>query len=233
MSRNGSGVYSLNTAGQPVVAGTTITATAFNAATADIATALTQSICVDGQSVITGNIPMSGFKLTGLGAPNTAGDALRYTSSAANYALVVAGRPSFSAFRSATVTNQTGAGANPTVTFDTEVFDNGSNFASNTFTAPVTGIYRLSARVLVSALSVAMTAQQIAIVTTAKTYVASQDVLPLTNGSLYLSISELVSMTAADTALIKVQVSNGAGNSASFFGDATTAYTTFCGEMVS
>jgi len=32
-----------------------------------------------------------------------------------------------------------------TVTFETEVFDQGSNFASNTFTAPVNGFYHFSA----------------------------------------------------------------------------------------
>lgn len=82
MSRNGSGVYTLNTAGQPVGAGTVITATAFNSATADIATALTQSICVDGQSVITGNIPFATFKATGLGVATTSGDALSYGQAA-------------------------------------------------------------------------------------------------------------------------------------------------------
>lgn len=59
MSRNGSGVYTLNTSGQPVVAGTTITSTAFNAAMADISTALTQSICYDGQTTCTGVIPFA------------------------------------------------------------------------------------------------------------------------------------------------------------------------------
>lgn len=63
MSRNGSGTMLINSAGQPVVAGTTITATAFNALTADLAVALTQSICVDGQTTTTGLIPFAaGFK---------------------------------------------------------------------------------------------------------------------------------------------------------------------------
>ena len=66
MSRNGSGVYTLNTAGQPVVTGTTITSTAFNAAMSDIATALTQSIASDGQTTTTGIIPFaSGITLAG------------------------------------------------------------------------------------------------------------------------------------------------------------------------
>ena len=72
MSRNGSGVYTLNTAGQPVVAGTTITATAFNAATADIATALTQSICTDGQTTTTGLIPFALGLKTDILSPYTA-----------------------------------------------------------------------------------------------------------------------------------------------------------------
>ena len=34
-----------------------------------------------------------------------------------------------------------------TVLFQTEIFDIGSNFASNTFTAPVTGKYQLNAHI--------------------------------------------------------------------------------------
>jgi hypothetical protein len=40
VSYNGSGSFTINTAGQPVVAGTTITASVFNALTADLATGL-------------------------------------------------------------------------------------------------------------------------------------------------------------------------------------------------
>lgn len=65
MSRNGSGTFVINSAGQPVVAGTTITATAFNALTADLATGLTQSICTDGQTTTTVSIPFAqGLKTT-------------------------------------------------------------------------------------------------------------------------------------------------------------------------
>ena len=38
MSYNGAGTFVINSAGQPVAAGTAITATAFNALTADLAT---------------------------------------------------------------------------------------------------------------------------------------------------------------------------------------------------
>jgi hypothetical protein len=80
MSRNGSGTYTLP-AGNPVVTGTTISSTWANNSLSDIATALTQSLAKDGQTTPTANIPLGGFKITGLGAPTTAGDALAYGSS--------------------------------------------------------------------------------------------------------------------------------------------------------
>ena len=64
MARNGSGTY--NRAVSPYVAGTTITAATVNSEMDDIATALTGSMARDGQSPATANIPMGGFRLTGL-----------------------------------------------------------------------------------------------------------------------------------------------------------------------
>ncbi len=59
MSRNGSGVYTLP-AGNPVVAGTTITTTWANNTLSDMATALSGSIAADGQTPITGPLVGSG-----------------------------------------------------------------------------------------------------------------------------------------------------------------------------
>lgn len=56
MSYNGSGTFNINTTGQPVVAGTVITASAFNALTADLATGLTTAITKDGQTTTTARI---------------------------------------------------------------------------------------------------------------------------------------------------------------------------------
>jgi len=78
VSYNGSGTFLINSAGQPVVPGTTITTTAFNALTADLASGLTTAITKDGQTVPTANIPMGGFKLTGLGAGTSATDAAQF-----------------------------------------------------------------------------------------------------------------------------------------------------------
>jgi len=78
ISYNGSGTFLINSAGQPVVPGTTITTTAFNALTADLASGLTTAMTKDGQTVPTANIPMGGFKLTGLGAGTSATDAAQF-----------------------------------------------------------------------------------------------------------------------------------------------------------
>lgn len=80
MSFNGTGTFVINSTGQPVVSGTTISSTVFNALTADLATGLSTCITKDGQSVVTANIPFGGYKLTNIGAPTTDGDALRYGS---------------------------------------------------------------------------------------------------------------------------------------------------------
>jgi hypothetical protein len=74
MARNGSGSYS-----NPYpnfVSGTVISSSEVDANNSDIATALTQSIAVDGQSTVTGNIPLSTNKLTGVGAGSAATDSL-------------------------------------------------------------------------------------------------------------------------------------------------------------
>lgn len=67
MARNGAGVYSLP-AGNPVVVGTTIDPTWANNTLTDIGTALTQSVAADGQTTITANLPMGGYRHTGVGA---------------------------------------------------------------------------------------------------------------------------------------------------------------------
>ena len=79
MSYNGSGTFQINTTGQPVVAGTVISSTAFNALTADLANGLSTAITKDGQTTVTNNIPMSGYKITGLGAATVGTDAVRYS----------------------------------------------------------------------------------------------------------------------------------------------------------
>ena len=75
MSFNGSGTFVINTAGQPVVTGTVISSTAFNALTADLATGLSTCLTKDGQTTPTANIPMGSNKITGLALGTDATDA--------------------------------------------------------------------------------------------------------------------------------------------------------------
>lgn len=61
MPRNGSGTYSLPS-GNPVVSGTTISSGWANPTLSDIASALTASLAVDGQTTPTANLPMGNFR---------------------------------------------------------------------------------------------------------------------------------------------------------------------------
>lgn len=78
MSRNGSGVYTPPGADFPAVGGTLIESTKFNNVINDIATGLTTSLASDGQTTPTANLPMGGFKLTGLGNGTASTDAAAY-----------------------------------------------------------------------------------------------------------------------------------------------------------
>ena len=65
--------------GNPVISGSTISSTWANNTLSDIAAnGLTMAVLKDGSQTITANLPIGGFKLTGLGAGTTAGDSVRY-----------------------------------------------------------------------------------------------------------------------------------------------------------
>lgn len=66
MADNGSGVFTVDTAGIPVVSHSRIYAYIFNAFVAELEAALSNRICKDGQTTITQNIPMNNKKFTGL-----------------------------------------------------------------------------------------------------------------------------------------------------------------------
>jgi hypothetical protein len=89
MSFNGSGTFVINSAGQPVVANTVISATTFNALTADLANGLSTCITKDGQTTPTANIPMGGFKITNLATGTAATDAATVAQIQSNGAALV------------------------------------------------------------------------------------------------------------------------------------------------
>jgi len=59
VSYNGSGTFNINSAGQPVVTGTVIASTPFNALTADLGIGLSTAITKDGQTTTTARIPFA------------------------------------------------------------------------------------------------------------------------------------------------------------------------------
>lgn len=114
-------------------------------------------------------------------------------------------QPSFLAYNSATRSNVTGDNSTVTVTFDTEQYDQASNFASNTFTAPVTGHYLLSTGVTFRDETVGNKCE-VKIVTTARTF--TQEYWPSSNISIDLTV--IAAMSVSDTAIITLNCSGGA-----------------------
>ena len=78
MSFQGNGTFLINSTGNPVVTGTTISSTWANALAQDLATGLSTTITKDGQSTPTANIPMGANKITGLANGTEATDAATF-----------------------------------------------------------------------------------------------------------------------------------------------------------
>lgn len=125
MSFNGSGTFQINTAGQPVVTGTVISSTAFNALTADLATGLSTCITKDGQTTPTANIPMGSNKITGLASGTVATDAVNLGqlqsttakllgSVSGTNTITAAGSPAVTAYAAGQMFYFVAAGANTT-----------------------------------------------------------------------------------------------------------------------
>lgn len=82
MSRNGSGTMSIPY--DDFVSGTTISSSQVDANFSTIVSEITNSLPRDGQAAPTANLPMGGFKLTGLGNGSAAGDSAPLGQIAAN-----------------------------------------------------------------------------------------------------------------------------------------------------
>jgi len=123
-----------------------------------------------------------------------------------------ASQPAFLAHNSATDADATGDGTAVTVDFDTEVFDQGADFASDTFTAPVTGRHLLSAAVSVDDSN--GTYGWVKIATSNRdyygTYLDADDCAADANGILNFVVSCIADMDANDTATVTVELGGGA-----------------------
>ncbi len=143
-------------------------------------------------------------------------------------------QPCFLAFNSVTDVDQTGNNTFATVDFNIEVFDQGADFAADTFTAPVTGRYLLTTVIQVLGITTAADAILTEIVTSNRTYRGTR--FDLTNGlpdRYGMTLSVVADMDSSDTATVRVLV-NGEGSSVvDVVGDATILLTTFSGCLLS
>ena len=97
-----------------------------------------------------------------------------------------------------------------TVTFDTERFDQNADFASNTFTAPVTGKYQLSATVGLITIDDASAYYYVNILTSNTTYRTIFDPdFGQDNAYFPIIVSAVADMDANDTAIIQVAQAGG------------------------
>lgn len=158
---------------------------------------------------------------------STADDPVVWTGTHTNTA-----QPCFLAFNSVDDLDVTGDGTVVTVDFDTEVFDQGNDFLADTFTAPVTGRYLLTANVTLLGIVTAGGAS-IQIVTSNRDYRGNRfDLASGLEDNMGLTISVVADMDAADTATVTVQVTGETGTPIDIDGDAS-AFTTFSGCLLS
>ena len=156
------------------------------------------SVLADTTPQLGGNLDMQARLLVGNGG--STGIAI-----SANGEVTMAAQPGFQAYNSANDLNVTGNGTVATVDFNTEIFDQNSDFASDTFTAPITGRYLLMACVWLDGFTASGTDLVLRIVTSNQTYSFVQldpvDI-ELGTGGLTLQTQVIADMDAADTALI-------------------------------
>jgi hypothetical protein len=137
----------------------------------------------------------------------------------ANGEVTMAAQPCVLAYNSVTDSNVTGAGSNTTIDFDTEVFDQNGDFASDAFTAPIAGRYGFFVNVRVDGVTSSMNASAFNIVASNRTFSTERGHGEDSNGRVNMWISAIVDMDAADTVTIFVQNSGESGDVHDIAGD--------------
>ena len=126
--------------------------------------AVTNNVTIGGDIDVTG----SGAGAAGISSASTSGTAISIDSS---NRVVMASQPSFLA-QPASIQSNVGVtdGTSVVIALGTERYDVGGNFSSNTFTAPVTGKYLLSATIYITSIDSAATYIQMVITTSNRFY---------------------------------------------------------------
>ena len=142
-------------------------------------------------------------------------------------AVTMPSTPAFSATPSAAQDNLAVAPAVVDIVLGTEIFDQGANFASNTFTAPVAGRYQLNAILGLVYIDSAADFYQVQIATSNRTYTYTYDP-DFGQDAVYWEFgpSVLADMDASDTAVMRFYQSGGTAQT-----DVATARTYFNGYL--
>ena len=127
----------------------------------------------------------------------------------ANGHITMPTQPAFLVKPSSNQTNLT-VGAFTTVVFGTEIFDQNSDFASNVFTAPVTGRYQFNVEILLQAVNNAYEYLDVQLITSNRNHIndTTPDHYLDSDSTLHMGISVLTDMDAGDTAYVRIVVPN-------------------------
>jgi len=127
--------------------------------------------------------------------------------------------------------NNIATGSEVTVTWQAEVFDQNSDFASNVFTAPVTGKYLLTSAIRVDNLDTASNYYNFLFTTSNRIYRKIIDYGGISGDPVYwfFSLTAIADMDAGDTASVKIYQDNGTAQM-DIRGDVTRSY--FSGYLV-
>ena len=124
-----------------------------------------------------------------------------------------------------------------TITLDSEIFDVGANFSSNTFTAPVTGKYLITGQVIVDAGSTPNTrfnALMLQFVASNRTWqFRSPQVYTNEDDVMTIKGTAIVDMDASDTCLMNFSASrNGASGATTVYNNGTVPNTFLSGYLL-
>ena len=111
------------------------------------------------------------------------------------------------------IVNVGGSDTQTDIAWGTEIFDIGANFATPSFTAPVTGKYFMSAQVGLEALDTDATFYQLYCVASNRTHhmgTISPDKLFSADAVMMLSATQIIDMDASDTLKIQLSQNDGA-----------------------
>ena len=150
-------------------------------------------------------------------------------------AVLMPSQPAFTAMNTVSDPNVTGNTTSfAVVDFNAEIFDQGGDFASDTFTAPVTGRYLLTGQARLFGYTAAANEAHNKITTSNRTYVNIFQAIVGAYSEWSHPITALVDMDASDTATLSVRIRGESSNIVDIYGDSDQSdlQTFFSGYLV-